>query len=204
MAPGDGSRALVAVVAWALLSGCAGVGSDGDAPPSRVTGTVAPDARPWERLLDEATGVRFEFPVTAEPVEDELVVAGQSLRTYTYSHVAGRTEVVLVLERVGFRLALDGPTVGRAATRTLRKAGDTDIRCSTPRGDDRRMRTTCRSVVTSGSERLTVAIAQSWRNVAATTIVAYTALPDESLHTYQVTGTLRKIVNSLRPGRAAI
>ena len=192
-------RAIAFVVALAVLTAC---GGDREEPvPDPVPRTSeAPDAGPWETVVDEGTGIRFDFPVAATPVEGEQVVAGRRFPTYTYAHRTGGTELVVVLEDVGLRLRLVPKDVVRMITGTLEGAGDGQIRCGRVRGDARRLRTTCRSVDERGRERISMGIALAFREVVSTSIVAHTAEPDEGLHAYQVTGAAKKIADSMRAG----
>lgn len=193
-------RSVVAyVAALAVLTACGGGGEEPAPDPVSHT-SAAPDAGPWETVVDEGTGIRFDFPVAASPVEGEQVVAGRRFPTYTYAHRAGRTELVVVLEDVGLRLRLVPKDLVRMITGTLEGAGDESIRCGRVRGDDRRLRTTCRSVDELGHQRISMGIALAFREVVSTSIVAHTAAPDEELHAYRVTGAAKKIADSMRAG----
>jgi len=188
-----------AVLATVLaLSAC--VAPDATIPDPAPATSEAPDAGPWETVVDEGTGIRFEFPVAATPVEGEQVVAGRRFATYTYAHQAGSTELVVVLEDVGLRLRLVPRDMVRMITGTLEGAGDERIRCGQVRGDARRLRTTCRSVDQAGNPRISMGIARAFREVVSTSIVAHTAEPDEALHSYEVSGAARKIADSMRAG----
>jgi hypothetical protein len=181
------------------LSSCGG-GPEEPAPDPVSESSEAPDAGPWETVVDEGTGIRFDFPVAATPVEGEQVVAGRRFPTYTYAHQTGGTELVVVLEDVGLRLRLVPRDMVRMITGTLEGAGDRRIRCGRVRGDARRLRTTCRSVDETGNERISMGIALAFREVVSTSIVAHTAGPDEGLHAYQVNGAAKKIADSMRAG----
>ncbi|MBD3944517.1 hypothetical protein [Nocardioides ganghwensis] len=195
----DLRSALASVVALAVLTACGG-GREEPAPEPVTRTSEAPDAGPWETVVDEGTGIRFDFPVAATPVEGEQVVAGRRFPTYTYAHRTGGTELVVVLEDVGLRLRLVPKDMVRMITGTLEGAGDGQIRCGRVRGDARRLRTTCRSVDETGRERISMGIALAFREVVSTSIVAHTADPDEGLHAYQVSGAAKKIADSMRAG----
>jgi hypothetical protein len=192
--------AFVTALATVLaLSSCSG-GPEERAPEPVSQSSEAPDAGPWETVVDEGTGIRFDFPVAATPVEGEQVVAGRRFPTYTYAHQTGGTELVVVLEDVGLRLRLVPKDMVRMITGTLEGAGDQRIRCGRVRGDARRLRTTCRSVDEAGNERISMGIALAFREVVSTSIVAHTAGTDERLRTHQVSGAAKKIADSMRAG----
>jgi hypothetical protein len=193
-------RSRVALVAaLAVLTACGGAPDEPATDPVSRS-SEAPDAAPWETVVDEGTGIRFDFPVAATPVEGEQVVAGRRFPTYTYAHQTGGTELVVVLEDVGLRLRLVPKDMVRMITGTLEGAGDEQVRCGRVRGDARRLRTTCRSVDEAGNERISMGIALAFRDVVSTSIVAHTADPGEGLHAYQVNGAAKKIADSMRPG----
>jgi hypothetical protein len=195
--------AIACLAALAVPTACGG-GRDEPAPDPVTRSTEAPDAGPWETVVDEGTGIRFDFPVAATPVEGEQVVAGHRFPTYTYAHRAGSTELVVVLEDVGLRLRLVPKDMVRMITGTLERAGDERIRCGQVRGDERRLRTTCRSVDEQGRRRISMGIALALREVVSTSIVAHTAGPDGGLHAYQVNGAAKKIADSMRAGRRVV
>jgi hypothetical protein len=190
----------VLVALAACGGGSGGSGGDEPAPESSAPSSEAPEAGPWETLVDEGTGIRFDFPVAATPVEGEQVVAGRRFATYTYAHQAGRTELVVVLEDVGLRLRLVPRDMVRMITGTLERAGDERIRCGQVRGDAQRLRTTCRSVDEMGNQRISMGIALAFREVVSTSIVAHTAAPDEVVRGHQVSGPAKKIADSMRAG----
>lgn len=195
----DLRSAIACVTALAVLTACRG-GREEPAPDPVSPSSAAPDAGPWETVVDQGTGIRFDFPVAATPVEGEQVVAGRRFPTYTYAHQTGGTELVVVLEDVGLRLRLVPKDMVRMITGTLERAGDERIRCGQVRGGDRRLRTTCRSVDELGHERISMGIALAFREVVSTSIVAHTAGPDEGVHAYQVNGAAKRIADSMRPG----
>lgn len=191
--------AVAYVAALAVLMACSG-GRAEPAPGPVTPFGEAPDAGRWETVVDEGTGIRFDFPVAATPVEEEQVVAGRRFPTYTYAHQTGRTELMVVLEAVGLRLRLVPKDMVRMITGTLESAGDERIRCGQVRGGERRLRTTCRSVDELGQRRISMGIALAFREVVSTSIVAHTAGPDAGLYAYQVTGPAKRIADSMRAG----
>lgn len=195
----SGAGVVAALTTALALAACSGR-PDEPLPDPVARSSEAPDAGPWETVVDEQTGIRFDFPVAATPVEEEQVVAGRRFPTYTYAHQTGGTELVVVLEDVGLRLRLVPKDMVRMITGTLEGAGDEQIRCGRVRGDARRLRTTCRSVDESGNERISMGIALAFREVVSTSIVAHTAGPDEGVHAYQVNGAAKKIADSMRAG----
>lgn len=195
--PGRASVTLVAPAVVLLVASCAAGPSPSDGAPT--TGTVAPDASWGEHLVDEPTGLAFDFPVVVDPVVEE--VPGQDTVVRTYRHASGDdTLVELGLIEVAGRSGLTSRGVKAAAASGLTGAGHEDVRCTTPHGSVRRMTTTCRSVVEGELPSISMAIVQSWPDVTSVALATYVGVPEEPMHRYQVSGAVRSIANSLSPG----